>query len=70
MKKTFVLPLLTLVLATAVLLGLTFGLQGVATANAQKEHLKIMQTILPGSESFTVEEYTGEDENILSVHKG
>ena len=70
MKKTFLLPLLTFILATAVLLGLTFGLQGVASANAQKEHLKIMQTILPGSESFTVEEYTGEDENILSVHKG
>ena len=70
MKKTFLLPLLTLVLAAAVLLGLTFGLQGVASANAQKEHLKMMQTILPGSESFTVEEYTGEDENIVSVHKG
>ena len=70
MKKTFVLPLLTLVLATAVLFGLTFGLKSVASSNAQKEHLKMMQTILPGSESFTVEEYTGEDENIVSVHKG
>ena len=69
MKKTFLLPLLTFILATAVLLGLTFGLQGVASANAQKEHLKIMQTILPGSETFTVEEYTGEDENIISIHK-
>lgn len=70
MKKTFLLPLLTLVLAAAVLLGLTFGLQGVASNNAQKEHLKMMQTLLPGSESFTVETYTGEDENIRSVHKG
>lgn len=70
MKKTFLLPLLTLILAAAVLLGLTFGLKGVASNNAQKEHLKMMQTILPGSESFTVETYTGEDENIRSVHKG
>ena len=69
MKKTFLMPLLTLVLAAAVLLGLTFGLKGVASANAQKEHLTMMQTLLPGSESFTVEVYTGEDENIRSVHK-
>ena len=69
MKKTFLMPLLTLVLAAAVLLGLTFGLKGVASANAQKEHLTMMQTLLPGSESFTVEAYTGEDENIRSVHK-
>ena len=69
MKKTFLMPLMTLVLAAAVLLGLTFGLKGVASANAQKEHLTMMQTLLPGSESFTVEAYTGEDENIRSVHK-
>ena len=69
MKKTFLMPLLTLVLAAAVLLGLTFGLKSVASANAQKEHLTMMQTLLPGSESFTVEAYTGEDENIRSVHK-
>jgi len=70
MKKTVLLPLLTFILAAAVLLGLTFGLKGVASNNAQKEHLKMMQTLLPGSESFTVETYTGEDENIRSVHKG
>ena len=70
MKKTFLMPLLALVLAAAVLLGLTFGLKGVASANAQKEHLYMMQTILPGSENFTVEPYTGEDANIRSVHKG
>lgn len=69
MKKTFLMPLLTLVMAAAVLLGLTFGLKSVASANAQKEHLTMMQTLLPGSESFTVEAYTGEDENIRSVHK-
>ena len=70
MKKTFLLPLLTVILAAAVLFGLTFGLKGVASANAQKEHLKMMQTILPGSENFTVEPYTGEDANIRCVHKG
>ena len=69
MKKTVFLPLITIVLAAAVLLGLSFGLKGVANANAQKEHLKMMQTLLPGSESFILEPYTGEDANIRSVHK-
>ena len=70
MKKSVFLPLIAIVAAAAVLLGLTFGLKGVASANAQKEHLYMMQTILPGSENFTVEPYTGEDANIRSVHKG
>ena len=70
MKKTILIPLLALILASGVLFGLTFGLQGVASANAQKEHLEIMRTLLPGSENFTLETYTGEDENIRSVHKG
>lgn len=70
MKKTVFLPLITIVLVAAVLLGLSFGLKGVATINAQREHLKMMQTILPGSENFTLEPYAGEDANIRSVHKG
>ena len=66
MKK----PLIAILLAAVILLGMSFGLKGVASANAQKEHLYMMQTILPGSENFTVEPYTGEDANIRSVHKG
>ena len=70
MKKTFLMPLLTVILAAAVLLGLTFGLKGVAANNAQKEHLTMMKTLLPGSETFTIEPYTGDDANIRRVHKG
>lgn len=70
MKKTFMMPLLAVILAATVLFGLTFGLNGVASANAQKEHLTMMQTLLPGSETFTVVPYTGEDANIRRVHKG
>lgn len=70
MKKTFLLPLLTVILAAAVLFGMTFGLKNLATVNAWKEHLNMMQTILPGSETFTLEPYTGEDANICRVHKG
>lgn len=70
MKKTIFVPLLTLILVAAVLFGLTFGLKNVAAANAQKEHLYMMQSLLPGSENFTLEKYEGEDESIRSVHKG
>lgn len=70
MKKAIAVPFITIALMAALLLGLTFGLRGIAEANAQQEHLKTMQTLLPGSKSFTVEPYTGEDANIRSVHKG
>lgn len=62
--------ILSIILAAAVLLAASFGLNGIAARNAQAEHLRIMQTLLPGSTEFTVEPYDGEDANILSVHKG
>ena len=60
---------IALALAVLVLFGASFGLNGIAAKNAQEEHLWLMQTLLPGSETFTVEPYTGEDVNIRSVHK-
>lgn len=69
MKKTILIPSLTILCAALILFGLTFGLQKIAITNAEKEHLKIMQTLLPGSKEFTLEAYTGEDANIRSVHK-
>lgn len=69
MKKTVFVPLLALLLGAAALLGLTFGLQGVANDNRQGDHVALMQTLLPGSTEFTRE--TGElTEPIVSVHKG
>ena len=70
MKKSILLPVITIALAAAILLGLSFGISGIANANAQKEHLQTMRYLLPGSENFTVEPYDGEDANIRSVHKG
>ena len=70
MKKSVFLPILTIALAAALLLAASVGLNGLATANAQAEHLKLMQTLLPGSENFAIEPYTGEDANIRSIHKG
>ena len=65
MKKIII----SIALAALILFGASLGLQGIAAENAQKEHLWLMQTLLPGSESFTVEPYSGEDANIVSVHK-
>lgn len=70
MHKSILVPVLSLILAAAILLGLSFGLKGMAEEKAQSEHLRLMRTVLPGSESFTLEPYSGEDANIVSVHKG
>ena len=61
--------ILVLLVAAIVLFGVSLALNGFAAQNAQREHLWLMQTILPGSESFTLEPYAGDDENIRSVHK-
>ena len=69
MKKTIFVPAIVILCAAAILFGLSFGLNNVAIAKAEAEHLKIMQTLLPGSKDFILEPYTGEDANIRSVHK-
>lgn len=70
MNKKVLLPILSILLCAAILLGLSFGLKGVAESKAQQAHLERMKLLLPGSETFTVEPYAGEDANIVSVHKG
>lgn len=57
-------------LAAALVLGLNVGLSGVGEENTQKELLYKLQTLLPGSESFEIEPYSGEDSNIRTVYKG
>ena len=69
MGKIF-MPILSLALAALILLGLYNGLLGIRQANAEKELQEKMETILPGSSTFTKEEYTGEDANIAFVYKG
>ena len=65
MKKIII----TNLVAALILFGAAFALQGTAAHKAQEEHLWLMQTLLPGSETFVVEPYGGEDANIVSVHK-
>lgn len=66
MKK----PIIAIVLAAVLLFGAATALEDVAAANAEKAHLELMQTILPGAEAFALEPYAGDDANIRSVHKG
>ena len=70
MKKSILIPVLSLALSALVLFGASNLFSGMAIENGRKEHLTMMQTLLPGSETFTVEPYAGEDTNIISVHKG
>lgn len=69
MRKIWI-PILSLVVSALILLGLYNGLLGVRQANIETELKNKMQTLLPGSTTFTAEEYTGEDTNIVCVYKG
>lgn len=68
--KKLLIPVTAILAAALVLLGASFGLRGIAQDKARQEHLDTMRTLLPGSESFVVEPYAGEDANIRTVHKG
>ena len=70
MRKKILLPILTVLLWGAVLLGASLGLNNLAAKNARAAHLERLKLLLPGSETFTLEPYAGEDTNIVSVHKG
>ena len=70
MKKSILIPVLALVLCAGLLFGITMATSGMYRDNLHHWHLQDMKTLLPGSENFVVEPYSGEDANILSVHKG
>ena len=70
MKKKILLPILSIAIMAVMVLSITLATGEMASKNAQQEHLWVMQTLLPGSENFTLETYSGEDANIRSVHKG
>ena len=69
MRKIF-MPLIAFVLAAVILLGLYNGLMGIRKTNMEKELQAKMETLLPGSTTFELEPYTGEDANIHYVYKG
>lgn len=67
--KALLMPVAAIVLAAAILFGLSAGLSDIRIENTQKEHVEMMRMLLPGSTDFVIEPYTGEDANIRSVHK-
>ncbi len=69
MKKGFLLPVLALLLAFAVVIGVNFSLSFTTRMNGEKEHIYMMETLLPGGKDFVKVLYEGEDANIRSVHK-
>jgi electron transport complex protein RnfG len=70
MRKTIWMPIVAILLASAILLGAYNGMNGYRQARIEEELTAKMQTILPGSVNFVQEEYTGEDANIREVYKG
>ena len=64
------MPILSLLLAAVLLLGAYNLTLNIRQANAQKELQSKMETLLPGSTTFTEETYTGADANIVLVYKG
>ena len=70
MHKKILLPILSLILAAVILLGAFNGLNGIRASIREEEMQNKMQTLLPGSTTFTEEPYDGEDTNIQFVYKG
>ena len=69
MRKIW-MPILSLVLAAVLLLGAYNLTLNIRQENRQAELQIKMETLLPGSTTFTKETYTGEDANIVFTYKG
>ena len=68
MRKILV-PILTILMAAVILLGLYNGLNGERFVYEMHDLQEKMEAMLPGSTTFTPEEYSGEDSNIHRVWK-
>ena len=69
-KNIFVSAVLTIGATALLLFGASKGFASMAAANLQTENTRIMQALLPGSDSFSEEVYDGEDTAIRTVFKG
>lgn len=67
--KNVLVPAVAILVMAVLLFAVGSGTAGLRAENIQKEHIYMMRTLLPGSENFVREAYTGEDESIRSVHK-
>ncbi len=67
--KNILIPFVAILLSAALLFGLNYGLQSKREIEESWNLYWHLQTILPGSNEFTEEPYTGEDANIRRVFK-
>ncbi len=65
MKRTFAVILIF----ALVLLFTSFGLQDITRINTQREHIWLMETLLPGGADFRKVPYDGADTTIRSIHQ-
>lgn len=68
--KGLVKPLAAIAAAAVILFGASAILSPIADSNAEADLHEMMTYMLPGSTTFSPEEYTGEDSNITAVYKG
>ncbi len=69
MKKTLIVTLSVILGISIILLAAAFGLKTVTHNNTQKEHVKLLEMLLPDGKDFVKVDYDGQDANIKSVHK-
>lgn len=69
MKKSIIAPILAIVVMAAMLFVTNRGLASLDASYDEQELSIMLHNLLPGSEEFMEEEYTGEDTNISKVYK-
>lgn len=69
MKKSIMTPIITIFLVTVLLFGLNRGLASQDASYDAQELSIMLHNLLPGSQEFAEETYTGEDANIRTVYK-
>ena len=68
--KKFLIPVISIAVAACLLFGLTAALEGIAAKNVESVMKVTLEAMLPGSQTFVQETYTGEDANIVTAWKG
>lgn len=67
--KNILVPAIAILVMAAILFSAGSLTAQMRAENIQKEHVEMMRMLLPDSEDFVIEPYTGDDVNIRSVHK-
>ena len=68
--KKYLIPVISVAIAACLLFGLAAALEGIAAKNVESVMKVTLEAMLPGSQTFVQETYTGEDANIVTAWKG